>query len=450
MSRSLYLKGYKFMETQISVRPAQTSFPAFGGVWFGQVVSLVGSGLTSFSLGVWVYQRTGDVTDYALIALFTVIPTLLLSPFSGAFVDRWNYRIVMLVSDGVSALTTLFIAGLFFMGRLELWHIYIAVAANACFAAFQQPAYAALTSKLVPSDQLGRAAGMIQAGLAASDLLPPLLAGVLIGQIGLAGVILIDFSSFLFAAAMLMLIKMPSQTGVIRGSQKIGWNVGGLLNETRSGWNYIAARPGLLGLLVYFMIANFASGVINSILVPMLLTLTGAAVLGLIVSIAGGGMLAGSLVMSAWGGPKRRIWGVLNFELIKGLGIILIGLRPETWLVALGAVVAHFSIPFAAGSNQAIWQAKIPQEMQGRVFAIRQMVARSMMPLAYLLVGPLADRVLEPLMRFPYGLFQVVGTIIGSGAGRGMGLLFSLMGLVIVAAVVVGMITPAIRNIEDV
>jgi MFS family permease len=437
------------METQIYTPSTKTDFSAFSRVWFGQVVSLLGSGLTSFALGVWAYQTTKEVTDYALIALFTVLPTLLLSLISGALVDRWNYRIVMLVSDAASALTTLFIASLYYFGRLEIWHIYVAVAANASFAAFQQPAYAALTSKLVPSGQMGRAAGMMQVGLAVSELLPPLLAGVLIMQIGLTGVILIDFGTFLFAVAMLMLVKIPLQSGTNRTREGKSWNVSELFNETRIGWKYIAARPGLLGLLAYFMIANFASGIINSILVPLLLTITIPSVLGLIISIAGGGMLTGSLVVSAWGGPKRRIQGVLNFEFIKGLGIILIGLRPEIWLVALGATLAHFAIPFAAASNQAIWQEKIPQEIQGRIFAIRQMVARSMMPLAFLVAGPLADHVFEPLMKSPRGLFAVIGTITGIGAGRGMGLLFSLMGLVIIAAVITGMFTPVIRNVED-
>src|SRR5512135_1022330 len=142
----------------------------------------------------------------------------------------------------------------------------------------------------------------------------------------------------------------------------------------------------------------------------MLLHLTTTEMIGLIISIAGGGMFVGSLIMSAWGGPKHRLRGVLVSEVIKGLGIILIGLRPEVWLVALGATFAHFTIPFSAASNQAIWQAKIPQEIQGRVFAIRQMVSRSITPLAYLLAGPLADRVFEPLMRSPQGFFGAVGS----------------------------------------
>ncbi len=262
-------------------------------------------------------------------------------------------------------------------------------------------------------------------GLAISDLFAPLLAGMLIVQINLSGVFLVDFSTFLFAAATLLLVRISVQASPASTLRDAKWDVPSLLKETSWGWHYVVARPGLLGLLAYLAIANFASGIINSILVPMLLNLTTAQTIGGVISIAGGGMFVGSLVMSAWGGPRRRIRGVLVSEVVKGLGIILIGLRPEVWLVAIGATFAHFTIPFSAASNQAIWQMKIPQEIQGRVFAIRQMVSRSITPLAYLLAGPLADRVFEPLMRSPQGVFRAVGQIVGTGPGRGMGLLFS-------------------------
>ncbi|HLO14636.1 MAG TPA: MFS transporter [Anaerolineales bacterium] len=437
------------MENQISEQSIKTGFSTFGLIWLGQTISLLGSGLTSFALGIWVYQTTGGVTSYALIALFIVVPTLLLSSVSGAVVDRWNYRNMMLASDAASALITLLIAGLFYTGRLELWHIYLSVAANACFATFQQPAYIALISKLVSSEQLGRASGMVQMGLAVSDLFAPLLAGILVVQISVAGVILIDFSTFLVAVATLLLVNIPSQAKPAQALQNTNWDIPALLNETRLGWRYIAVRRGLLGLMAYLAIANFAAAVINSILVPMLLNITTTETIGIIISIAGGGMFAGSLVMSVWGGPKRRMQTVLASELIKGFGIILIGLRPAAWLVAIGATLAHFAIPFSAASNQAIWQMKIPQEIQGRVFAIRQIVTRSIMPLAYLLVGPLADHVFEPLMRSPHGLFQAVGLVVGTGTGRGMGLLFSLMGLVIAATATLGALIPAIRSVEE-
>jgi len=160
-------------------------------------------------------------------------------------------------------------------------------------------------------------------------------------------------------------------------------------------------------------------------------------------------MLTGSLVMSLWGGPKRRILGVLGFDLMKGLGIIIMGLRPSVWLVAAGAAWAHFSIPFVNASNQAIWQAKVPAHVQGRVFATRQMIARAAMPLAFLIAGPLADALFEPLMRDGSALAESLGLVIGSGPGRGIGLIFILMGGVIMLASVIGFLVPCIRQVEE-
>ena len=160
-------------------------------------------------------------------------------------------------------------------------------------------------------------------------------------------------------------------------------------------------------------------------------------------------MLAGSLLMSIWGGPQRRINGVLNFELLSGICFVLVGLRPSFWLVAAGAFGAHVTIAVVYGSNQAIWQSKVAPEVQGRVFATQQMVARAAAPLAYLLAGPLADRLFNPLLTVDGPLASGLGQILGTGPGRGIGLIFLLMGVVKVAVTLIGRANPHIRNVED-
>jgi DHA3 family macrolide efflux protein-like MFS transporter len=185
------------------------------------------------------------------------------------------------------------------------------------------------------------------------------------------------------------------------------------------------------------------------LIVPMILGFTTADVLGVIITIAGGGMLLGSLAMSAWGGPQRRIDGVLRFELLSGLCFLLIGLRPSAWLVAMGAFVAHLTIAIVYGSNQAIWQSKVPPDVQGRVFATQQMIARSAAPLAYLVAGPLADKLFEPLLALDGPLAASIGPIIGVGPGRGIGLLFIVMGILKVVATLGGYLYPRLRLVED-
>ena len=138
-------------------------------IWFGQLISFIGFGLTRFALGVWVYRNTGSVTQFALISLFAILPSILLSPLVGVLVDRWNRRTCMILSDAGAGLSTLAIVLLLLVGRLEVWHIYLVVAVSSTFNAFQWPAYAAATTMLVPKQHLGRASGMVQLAEAIAD-----------------------------------------------------------------------------------------------------------------------------------------------------------------------------------------------------------------------------------------------------------------------------------------
>jgi DHA3 family macrolide efflux protein-like MFS transporter len=414
-------------------------------VWAGQLVSLVGSGLSSFALGVWLFERTGSITQFTLVGLFAVLPRVLLSPLAGALVDRWDRRRTMILADAGAGLATLAIALLLLAGRLEVWHIYLAVGISAAFGTAQWPAYAAATTMLVSRENLGRANGMVQLGQAVSEILAPALAGVLLLTLGLGGIILIDFVTFLVAIATLLPIRFPPARATTGGVERQET----LWHEMAHGWRAIRARPGLAGLLVFFAAVNFLWGMVGALIAPMILGFTSSDVLGILVSIAGAGMLAGSLVMSVWGGPQRRIEGVLRFELLSGLCFLLIGLRPSFWPIAVGVFGAHLTIAIVYGSNQAIWQSKVAPDIQGRVFATQQMVARSAAPLAYLLAGPLAERLFEPLLAPGGALAGSVGQVVGVGPGRGIGLLFVVMGVIKVIVSSAGYLHPRIRLVED-
>jgi MFS family permease len=416
-------------------------------IWLGQLVSLVGSGLTSFALGVWVFERQGSVTQFALIGLFAVLPRILVSPLVGPLVDRWDRRWAMIIADAGAGLSTLFMVLLLQFGRLEIWHIYLVAAVSAAFSTIQWPAYMATTTLLVPKENLGRANGLSQFGRGASEILAPALAGALLLTIGLGGVILIDFLTFLFAVTTLLLVRLPSPKPTTPPTDTHG--AGSWWNEVTYGWNYITARRGLLGLLIFFAAVNFLWGMVGALVTPMILGFTSSDILGITIAIAGAGMLVGSLAMSVWGGPERRIHGILNFELLSGACFMLIGLRPAFWPVALGVFGAHATIAVIYGSNQAIWQSKVAPGVQGRVFAFQQMVARAATPLAYLLAGPLAERIFEPLLAANGPLTPSLGPVIGTGTGRGIGLLFILMGVAKIAVSLAGYLNPRIRDVED-
>jgi MFS family permease len=412
-------------------------------VWCGQVVSLMGSGLTGFALGVWVYQLTGSITQFALIAVCSRLPAIAIFPIAGALIDRWDRRWAMIYGDIGAGLTVLGIALLYFAGRLEVWHICLAMTANSAISAFQWTAYSAATTMLVPKRHFGRAAGMVQTGEALGLIVSPALGGVLLTSIGLDGIFLLDFATFLFAIATLFLVRIPAPP---KTDEEVKQS---LIKEAAYGWRYITSRPGLLALLIFFAATNFLSGFVFVLTTPLVLSFSTPSVLGTVLSIGGGGMLIGGLAMSAWGGPSRRINGVLGFQLLSGFCFILAGLRASAALVAVAAFFFYFTLPFVSGSSQAIWQSKVSPEVQGRVFAVRRMIAWSSIPLSYMVAGPLAQYVFEPMLSQGGLLAGSVGRFIGTGPGRGIGFLFVIMGGLTLLIVACSYFYPRLRLLED-
>lgn len=415
----------------------------FLAIWLGQVVSMFGSGLTGFALGVWVYQSTGSVTRFALIAFSSSLPTLLLSPVAGALVDRWDRRWALILSDAGAGLGTLAIAALLWTDRLEVWHLYGILALSSICTAFQWPAFSASLTMLVPRRHLGRAAGLSQMTQVAG-LLAPLAAGALLARIGLRGILLVDAATFLFALVVLLLVRIPRPEGsAARAAESISQAVA-------YGLRYLRERPGLMALLLVFAGTNFTVGMVQALLTPLVLSFASAAELGRVMTLAGTGMLLGSIVMSLWGGPERRVLGILLSMLLQGILLALGGWRESLPLITVAAFAFLFLNPVVNTCSQAIWQSKVAPDVQGRVFAIRRMVALGSLPLAYALAGPLADGVFEPWLAPGGALAGTVGAVVGVGEGRGIAFLFLLLGVATILGLVAAWSYPPLRRVDEI
>ena len=418
---------------------------AFFLILFGQFVSLIGSGMTGFALGVWISQRTGSVTRFALIAFCASLPGILISPMAGALIDRYDRRWIMVLSDAGAGVCTLAIGLMLWMGHLEIWHIYIIVAISSAFVAFQWPAHSAAITLLVPNQQLGRASGMVQSAQAAAQIIAPVMAGLLIGIVRVEGIVLIDFATFLFAVLTLLIVRIPAPPK----SQTEETAKSSLWQEALYGWKYIKARPGLMQLLRFFAVTNFLMSMAVVLISPLVLSFTTAAVLGVVLTVAACGMLAGSVLLSIWGGPKRRLLGILGCSVLQAIFMIVGGLRPSAVLVAMAAFGFLFANALVTGSSQIIWQTKVASDVQGRVFAARRMIAWSSIPLAYLVAGPLADKVVRPLMDTNGLLAGSVGRVIGAGPGRGIALLLIILGFITLLITLASYFKPRLRMLED-
>jgi MFS family permease len=406
-------------------------------IWSGQMVSLLGSGLAAFALGVWVFQTTGSATAFALITFFAALPAVLVTPVIGVVVDRWDRRIVLMISATAAASTMAAVLVLAWLDQLEIWHLYVLIGIGAMFTAVQMPAFSATTPLLVPKRHLGRAAGLTQAAVAAPRILAPLLAGALLAVIHLEGILAMDLALTAFAVVCLALVRFPKppETAEGKAAAKAPFR-----RQMLVGWEFIRKRPGLFSLLLLFACTNFASGMMHVLITPLILSFADAKTLGIVVSIAGAGFLLGGLTMSVWGGPKQRVVGILVSQLIQGVILVLGGTRENPWFIAGAAFLFMFTVPIVVGCAQAIWQVKVPPDLMGRVFAVRMMVAFSTLPLAYLLAGPLADYVFEPALAEGGVLADTVGAVIGVGPGRGIGFQLMLVGglLLLIVAVAVG------------
>jgi DHA3 family macrolide efflux protein-like MFS transporter len=415
-------------------------------IWLGQLLSVLGSGLTGFALGVWVYQRTGSATQFTLVLFSAALPGVLLMPFAGLLADRWDRRLTMILSDAGAAVGVLALALIFYFNHVEIWLIYVILAFSSAFAVFQRPAFSAAISQLVAKEDLGRANGLVRTTQAVAQLFAPLLAGILLSFLPITKIFLIDLLSFGFAIITLMAVRFPgyAEAGAEKPEAKTSWS-----HEIGQGWTYIATRGGLLSLMVFFAVLNFSGGLASALVQPLILSFTSPSVLGTVMTLGGVGLLVGSIVMSVWGGPKRRVNGIFGFMPLAGLGIFMVGLQASVPLVTAALFLAFFALPFIEGSTTAIVQSKVDPKVQGRVFAVTHMIAGSMAPLSYLLAGPLTDRVFEPLMAPGGRLASTVGAVIGVGRGRGIALLFMVVGIALLLTTAIGYLIPRLRKVED-
>ncbi len=420
---------------------------AFTLIWIGQVVSLLGSGLTTFALGLWVLRGTDSITHYTLIAVIAGLPGLLLAPFAGALVDRWDRKTVLIVSDLGAGLITLGIGTLFYFDSLQIWHIYIAAALNAILASFQWPAFVAAITMIVPRSQFGRVNGMLQFGQAGTTIAAPAIAGFLMVFVELWGVIIIDFVTCLFAVMMLAFAKIPNPPRSKEGER----HRGSLFKEAMSGWTFIKERPGLRYLLWYFAATNLVTSLCGIAIVPMVMRFTdnSQTSAGTLWSMVGIGTLLGGMYMTATGGPKKKINGVLGMGLFYGFFIVLAAVTTNLWVVAIAILLWHTAIPITNACSTAIWQAKTPADMQGRVFSMRRLLAQFTVPIGDFSAGPLSDYIFEPAMADGGSLAGTFGPLIGSGPGRGIALMMITFALLPLVTSLVAFGNKHVMNIED-
>ena len=425
-----------------------TGLRGFIVIWVGQVFSMIGSSMTHFAMSIWAWQKTGQATPLALVGFFSVAPLIIFSPFAGVLVDRWNRKLVMALSDIGAGLVTLVIFILLVTDNLEIWHLYITGAVGGLFGAFQWPAYSAAISLVVPKKHYARTSGMISMAEFGVGIVAPILAGILMPLIDVTGIILIDLITLVIALLCLLPVLIPEPKRA-----HIEAVTGEFFNELMYGFRYLFDRPSLLYLQMVFFLGNFFFSIGWTLVTPMILASTNSnsTILGTVHSAGAIGGLVGSSLLTAWGGTKKKIHGVLVGWIISGiLGMCLMGIGRSLpfWIAANFFIM--FVMPLINGSNQAIWQAKVAPEVQGRVFSVRRFIAQLTAPISMAVAGPLADKVFEPALKSDvHWLSRIFGSIFGKSAGAGMSLIIFISGMLVAGVGVGAYRSYRVRNVEE-
>jgi DHA3 family macrolide efflux protein-like MFS transporter len=424
-------------------------FKSFVIIWVGQFVSIFGSALTRFAITVWIYQETGSATALTTGGFFAMAPTFLLLPFGGALADRLDRKKVMIVADVIGGLCTAFLLSLYLAGELQIWHIYLTNAILSATEAFQYPAFVAATAMIVPKEHFARVSGMRELAASASRIFAPLVAGALLAILDVSDLMVIDLITLSIALFTLIVVTIPSPEKSKEGAKAQS----NLLKDVTYGFKFIYERPSLMILQSILLTLNFMY-TLTGILIPAMIlsrTSNNELILGSVQSVMSAGAMVGGLLISIWGGSKRKIKTVIVAQVLTAvLGRMWFGLGHDTFTWLLPAFFIYLFIPISNGSTSAIWLAKTPPDVQGRVLATRRFAAQFINPFSALLAGPLAERFFEPAMMPGGALASLFGGALHTGVGAGISLMILISG--ILGAVVSSLVyfIPVVWNVENI
>jgi DHA3 family macrolide efflux protein-like MFS transporter len=405
----------KIMEnTEIIKTKKNQWMKKFIPIWSAQLFSLLGSSLVQFALVWYLTEKTGSATILTLATMMAIIPEILFAPIAGALVDRWNRRIVMIVSDGSTAFFTLILAVLFALGKVQTWHIFVVIFLRACGGIFQWPAMSASTALMVPEEHLSRVAGINQAIRGSLNIVAPPLGALLMSLLPFYQVISVDIVTALIAITPLFFIKIPQPIRVGNDTQIGLKNVFG---DVLEGFRYMKAWPGLMILTAGAAFCNFVLAPCDTLLPLMVTRYFGKGVweLSLMQSALGIGIIIGGLVLGVWGGFKNRVVTSMLGVMGIGLGVFLVGIAPSSlfWMAVVGFAVCGFMNPIANGPQMAILQSRVPPEMQGRVMSFVTSFCMAMMPLGLLIATPVVEKTSISTWFWVSGILTILMGIVG-------------------------------------
>lgn len=414
----------------------------FFRLWIGQLLSIIGSGMTTFALGVHVYVTGGKVEEFGLLFFLGTLPRMIASPLGGALADKFSRKRLMLIADFGGALGTLLLAYIFLnFKEPNFILIMIGVSLISFCGGIQNPSFQSAITQIVPKERLGQASGMLQSANAATHLISPVLAGFVYATFGMKAIFIIDFSTFFIGIILLIFTKIP-KLSVKQVKESSMWS------DIKDGFRYLMSHDILLPIVGTLTLTEFLVGFLVILIGPMILSAYSPEMYGLGQSISAMGMMIASVLFGVFGVPKKISKAFYISLLCCALGYTFIGVGIEIgfWAIIIPTFIFFFALPYCNGILDYFLRTKVAKEYQGRIFSLVHCMVSFATIISYLIAGPLADRVFEPLF-LSDKLPTILEMIFGAGKGRGVAFLLSLAGFVMVLVGILALIKKVAGNV---
>ncbi len=404
------------------------SMKKFYLIWFGQLVSIIGSGISSFGLSLWVYDQTGSVSRFVFTFLFIMLPGIIFSPIAGSFADRKNRKKIIIITDALDAVLKLIIVYLLIIAKLEVWMIYLLGFLSSTLSTFQSPAFGATIPLIVPKESLGKANGMIQFLTAMKGMVTPILGAVLYTMLGLTALFIIDFATFFVAIFIMLFQQIPQVFAKDEHSNFLKT----ISSDFKFSINYIKSKSGFMKVIFSFTILNFIANLVLVLIGPLVMANYNKTIYGFVDTVLGVSLFIGGILASVIPSVNKKVRSLYLSLIVSGIGLAIIGISANWISISIGVFLFMILVPYANRAFGTLVQMKVENTALGRVSAIVSAMLQLVSPIAVICAGLLADNIFIPMFENGGSLSgTIIDTMLGAGNQRGIGFMFIICGILL-------------------
>ncbi|MEO4052745.1 MFS transporter [Solibacillus sp. CAU 1738] len=411
-------------------------------IWMGDLISNIGTGMTAFGLGVYVWQLTKSALDVAMVEMAALLPMILFSPAAGVLADRFDRRLLMILGDCVSGLGLFLLLVLMSTGNIQVWQICICIGFSSTFSSLLDPAYKATLTDLLTEDEYAKASGMVGIASSSKFLISPIIGGLILAFYSMEIIIIIDILTLAVTVSTILFVR---KSLAVKPQEKKELD---FFKDLKEGWQIIVESKGVMLLIVLVSVLMFYMGIIQVLSKPMILSFTSEKTTGILQTIVACGMMVSSILIGM-GIIKRNFVKVMVASFILS-GITMAGFGATTSIpvIIVSGFLFFASLPFATTCIDVLIRKSIDNEKQGRAWGLISLISQVGFVFAYVFAGVLADYVFNPALVEGGVLANTVGKIIGTGETRGIGFLIILSGLGLIITALFVSKSKGIREME--